>query len=205
MKNKICFGLWLIFIATSVSVRAEDNPAQAAARAALVKMLFEANQPQTPPATNQLATNATPWDMPEPSRELTIARTNSAQTNVVLAAPATLAVRTTPDVPAAVAPATPPVVVLSTPVVAPIKLQPAAAAPAAPKPAPLILGTKQSSTPAATNQLVTIYGTVYKNAQVEKVYWDGVMISYSTSGGGLGISKVYFKDLPKEFRQQYEK
>ena len=78
--------------------------------------------------------------MPEPSRELTIARTNYTQTNVVLAAPAALAVKTMPDVPAAVAPAAPPVVVLPAPVVAPIKPQPVAP-PATPKPAPLILGT----------------------------------------------------------------
>jgi len=203
MKNKIYFGLWLIFIATSISVRAEDNPAQAAARAALVKMLFDLNQPQTPPATN-----ATPWNMPEPSRELTITRPDSTQTNVVLAAPAALAVRTMPDDPVAVAPAAPRVVVLPASVVVPVKSQPAVTAPAAPKPAPLILGTKKSSPPAPLNpntQLVTIYGTVYKNAQVEKVYWDGVLISYSTSGGGVGMSKVYFKDLPQEFRQQYEK
>ena len=77
MKTKIHLGLLIVFIATSISVRAQDNPAkQAAARAALVKMLFDLSQPQTPPPTTPPATNTTPWNMPEPSRELTIARTN---------------------------------------------------------------------------------------------------------------------------------
>jgi hypothetical protein len=40
---------------------------------------------------------------------------------------------------------------------------------------------------------------------VEKVYWDGILVSYSMSGGGIGMTKVYFKDLPPDIRQQYEK
>jgi hypothetical protein len=54
-------------------------------------------------------------------------------------------------------------------------------------------------------EIVTIYGTVYKNTQVEKVDPDGLIISYSTPGGGLGMSKVYFTDLPDQFREQYHK
>jgi hypothetical protein len=80
--------------------------------------------------------------------------------------------------------------------------------PPAPKAAqPIVLG-KPPTPPAQVKpgtELVTLYGTVYKNAQVEKVYWDGILVSYSTSGGGVGMSKVYFKDLPPDVRQQYEK
>jgi hypothetical protein len=40
---------------------------------------------------------------------------------------------------------------------------------------------------------------------VEKVDPDGIIISYGTAGGGMGMSKVYFSDLLYEFRQRYEK
>jgi hypothetical protein len=53
--------------------------------------------------------------------------------------------------------------------------------------------------------IVTVYGTVYKNAQVEKVDSDGLLISYSTPGGGLGMAKVYFSDLPETVRAPYHK
>jgi hypothetical protein len=56
-----------------------------------------------------------------------------------------------------------------------------------------------------TNEIVTIYGTVYKNAEVEKVDPDGLIISYWTSGGGMAMCKVYFTDLPEDVRQRYGK
>jgi len=96
---------------------------------------------------------------------------------------------------------------------------PAAPEPAAPKPTKVatlamreptkaIAVAKMSRPPAQvkpTNEVVTIFGTSYKNAQVEKVDPDGIIISYGTAGGGMGMSKVYFSDLLYEFRQRYEK
>jgi hypothetical protein len=106
-----------------------------------------------------------------------------------------------------VAPAPVPAKALLAPSALNIRTEPTAA-PAAPKPAQAIILGNTPSPPAQVKpgtDLVTIYGTVFKKAQVEKVYWDGILVSYSTSSGGLGISKVYFKDLPPDIRQQYEK
>ena len=55
------------------------------------------------------------------------------------------------------------------------------------------------------NELVTTSGANYKNVEVERVMPDGIIISYTPVNGGLGMTKVYFKDLPAELRQRYEK
>ena len=64
-----------------------------------------------------------------------------------------------------------------------------------PAPAPVKTGT----------DIVTIYGTVYKNALVEKIDSDGLVISYSLHDGGLGMTKVYFTDLPENYRELYRR
>ena len=52
IKTKIVLGLCVLLGASFISVRAADNPAQAAARAALVQKLNELDHPRTlvPPA-----------------------------------------------------------------------------------------------------------------------------------------------------------
>jgi hypothetical protein len=92
-------------------------------------------------------------------------------------------------------------------IIAPATNQPAAL-PVTPKPrlAPPVLKIPTSSVPEkTTNEIVTVYGAVYKNAKVEKVEANGIIISYWTAEGGFAMCKVYFVDLPYEFRRQYLK
>ena len=90
---------------------------------------------------------------------------------------------------------------------APAKAKPAAA-PATPKPTPARAATKPPSPPVevkTTNEIATTTGEIYKNVQVEKTLPDGMIISYRSANGGLGMTKVYFEDLSAEVRQKYEK
>ena len=48
MKTGIVLGLCILLGAGFISARADDNPAQAAARAALLQKLNEPDRPQTP-------------------------------------------------------------------------------------------------------------------------------------------------------------
>jgi len=76
-----------------------------------------------------------------------------------------------------------------------------------PKPTPAVAATKSSSPPPKVNPTIEIRtadGTIYENAQVEKVEPDGIIISY-TLRGGSAMSKVYFNELSAELRQRYEK
>jgi hypothetical protein len=88
----------------------------------------------------------------------------------------------------------------------PQQLQPLAAKAT---PAPLTLvETKPLHPPMKmprTNDLVTTTGAIYKNAKLERVEADGLIISYTPPGSGMAITKVYFEDLPAHLRQQYEK
>jgi S1-C subfamily serine protease len=52
-------------------------------------------------------------------------------------------------------------------------------------------------------QIVTRDGTIYKSAAIQKVDPDGLTISYSMAGGGMGMAKLKFEDLPDELRQKY--
>ncbi len=181
MKTSIFLSLWVAVVASCLTVRAHDNPAQAAARAALEQKLNELDQPHSQPAPTLPA-------------------------GAKLERPRQTATNTTNPVPAkAVMPHPAPVTTASAPV-APPPL--AAAAPTASTPT-LVRAPTQATRPPVqpkpTNEIVTIYGTVYKNAQVEKVEPDGIIISYWTAAGGLAMSKVYFEDLPHELRQQYQK
>jgi hypothetical protein len=105
-------------------------------------------------------------------------------------------------VPAAVAP----VATVRT-VAVPAKTQPAAA-PVTPRTIPAPAATKSSSPPVKakpTNEIATVSGAIYKNVYVEKVEPDGIIISYTPSRGGMGMTKVLFDDLSAELRQKYEK
>jgi len=41
--------------------------------------------------------------------------------------------------------------------------------------------------------------------EVQKVMADAIVISYTPAHGDWAMTKVYFRDLPAEIRQQYEK
>jgi hypothetical protein len=104
--------------------------------------------------------------------------------------------------PAVVAPAT-----TARVVAAPSKTQPAAT-PATAKPTPAPAATESSSPPVKANpanEIATASGAIYKNVYVEKVEPDGIIISYTPTRGGVGMTKVYFDDLSAELRQRYGK
>lgn len=190
MKTRIILGLWVAVVASWVTVRAHDNPAQAAAREALEQKLRELDNPQIQPAP------VTPsWTAGEPNGE--------SATN----APHPIRAKAVTPVPAPPTAVAAPVNAASMSTPAPIKPPPVAAA-ERPKPTPVRAATQSSIPPVKlkpTNEIVTIYGTIYKNAQVEKVEADGIIISYWTAGGGMAMSKVYFEDLPYEVRQRFKK
>lgn len=187
MKIRIIVGYGAVLIASGMSTLAVDTPAQAAARAALELKLQELDHPQSQPATVPPS-----WDVVAPTGDSTSNLTDTVHPPTLVHQPA----------PTAVIPVTAPVVVAPAPTLAPIStLSPSASA--SPKPAPAPLANQTASPPVIVkppNDIVTIFGTVYKNAEVEKVESDGVIISYWTSDGGFAISKLDFKILPAELR-----
>ena len=181
MKIRIIFGFGAVLIASGMSTLAVDTPAQAAARAALELKLQELDHPQSQPATVPPS-----WDVVAPAAD---SKSNLTDTVHQPAPTATMRVAA-------------PVVVAPAPTPASIRTQsPSTSASPRPAPAPL---AKQIASPAVIrkppNDIVTIFGTVYKNAEVEKVESDGVIISYWTTDGGFAISKLDFKILPAELR-----
>ena len=54
-----------------------------------------------------------------------------------------------------------------------------------------------------TNQIVTRSGDVYKNVTIERHDASGITISYAMSGGGLGITKLPFENLPDNLQKKY--
>jgi len=50
---------------------------------------------------------------------------------------------------------------------------------------------------------VTLNGTIYNNVYVEKVEPDGIIVSYTLAGGGMGMTKIYLYELSDELRQRY--
>lgn len=56
---------------------------------------------------------------------------------------------------------------------------------------------------AQTLQIQTLDGKVYKDATIEKAAPDGLTISYSIAGGGIGIAKLKFPNLPPELQKKY--
>jgi hypothetical protein len=196
-----------------------DASAQAAALAALNQKMNELNLPeaQPPPVTHSTATLATaPMIAPlhEPSAAATpVTEAPTAEAPVAVApAMAPAAVAPVSAAAAAVAPApkvsTAPAAAASVAVVpiatpGPVTLPadtPRAAAPATPQ---LPSGSSGQARPA--NELVTTTGVIYKNVEVQKVMADAIVISYTPVHGDWAMAKVYFRDLPPEIRQQYEK
>jgi hypothetical protein len=75
-------------------------------------------------------------------------------------------------------------------------------------PTPAPAATVSSSPPVKvepTNDIATASGAIYKNVYVEKVERDGIIVSYTPTRGGMGMTKIYFDDLSTELRARYEK
>ncbi|MGD0350383.1 MAG: hypothetical protein ABSB84_08745 [Verrucomicrobiota bacterium] len=188
MKTIIWVGLCVGLGASFIAVRADDTLAQAAASAALEQQLKEPTQPPLASDTNSRAV------VVPPGKSATNI-TGTVSTNAV----------TPPTAPVA-APARKASAVVTPTVVAPATTQPAAA-PATPNPIPAPVATQSSRAPAQlvpTNQIMTVSGYTYKNAHVEKVEPDGIIISYTSGNGGMAMTKLYFEELPSELRQRYE-
>lgn len=202
MKTKVLAGLLFVMAAGFFPVLADDNPDQAAARAALVKKLLELNQPQTqtPPRWDSGAVVVRPDKSTNQIIEAVATKTEPPQTPP--------AATNLPAAPALEAPAAATPAVAVKPVAAPIKVPTPVPVPAISKPTPPPVAVKVPK-PAVklppAYDLVTITGAVYKEARVEKVEPDGVIISYVPARGGIAMTKVSFEDLPSYLRQQYEK
>jgi hypothetical protein len=69
--------------------------------------------------------------------------------------------------------------------------------------APLLSSPSKQKRP--TMQLVTMTGSIYKNVEVQRVMSDGIIISYTPTGGGWAMTKVNFGDLSPEQQQRYQK
>ena len=85
----------------------------------------------------------------------------------------------------------------------PVALPTTTPAPAAPEVPALPWSSPGKVRP--TNELATINGKIYKNVELQRVTDDGIFISYTPAHGGWAMTKVYFRDLPPDIRQQYEK
>jgi hypothetical protein len=55
----------------------------------------------------------------------------------------------------------------------------------------------------ATNEIETASGAIYRNALVEKVVPDGIVVSYTPADGGLAVTKINFDELSDQLRKQY--
>jgi hypothetical protein len=221
MKTKIFVGLCVALCANFISVRADDTGAQAAARAALEQKLNELDSSQTQPPPAPVATSEAVVAQPGksatnvtgtvPANAVTPQTAPAATIPVAApaAAPAPAAAAPAAATPAAVAPA-----IVAPAVVAPAATARAVAAPtvtqpvaaATPRPTPAPAAAKSSSPPAEarpTNEIATVSGAIYKNARVEKVEPNGITVSYTPAGGGIGAVKINFDELSDEWRQQY--
>jgi hypothetical protein len=67
------------------------------------------------------------------------------------------------------------------------------ALPTVAKPKPLVM----------PKEITTRAGKVYKNTKIERVDPSGITISYSMVGGGLGIAKITFDQLPTDLQRAY--
>jgi len=75
-----------------------------------------------------------------------------------------------------------------------------------PGPAPVVAKRSIPLAPAKpADEIVTTDGTIYSNPYVERVLSDGIIVSYSTASGGMGITKLFFDSLPDAVRRRYQK
>ena len=57
--------------------------------------------------------------------------------------------------------------------------------------------------PAAPTEITTQDGKVYRGVTVDRIEADGIVIDYRLEGGGSGIAKVKFVNLPENLQRQY--
>jgi len=186
MKTKCSnlVGLFIVIV-SCVSVHAYDNPAQAAAREALMQKFADWDRPQTrsAPEVDSLPVTAQPGESEaNPKVAVTTDSVTSALEEVSNNAkqPVTAPAKKKHE----------PAVAKSKPVQAhaPVKLA----------------GATTVAKPVG-DDIVTTSGEVYKNAYVEKVESNGLIVSYSIANGGLAMTHIAFADLPEQFRTRYEK
>ena len=200
--------------AALVSVRADDNSSQAAARAALAQMQFQLEHPQWQLPTNQPAI----WSFAAAE----INRTSPVQPNArwdsesAMAMPAHL--RNFPVAPAATNAVRQPNDISATPTKRAPKTMASVAAPApkakapaaltqrpATRPAPVEAKPSKVALPPPANELITVSGAIYRNVQVERVETNAIVISYSPTGGGLVMTRIFLDELSAESQQQFGK
>ncbi len=71
--------------------------------------------------------------------------------------------------------------------------------------APLLVGCVAGAQTGAKfpSQVTTSDGTLYKDAVKLRVEPDGIVVSYQPEGGGVGMAKLKFRDLPEDLQRQY--
>src|SRR6266404_3699487 len=57
--------------------------------------------------------------------------------------------------------------------------------------------------PAAPTEITTRDGKAYRGVTVDRIEADGIVIDYRLEGGGSGIAKVKFVNLPENLQRQY--
>ncbi len=209
MNTKIIVGLCMVLGAGCLSARADDTPAQATAREALEQRLTELDsrhgQPPlstvTPANTATNVTGTVPVNAETPQAG-TVAEAPATETQPPAAATTIEPIPT----PVVEAPATIVPVAAAPAAVVPAVAASAVAAPAMSQPTPAPVATESSVRPVpatGTNEIETATGAIYRNALVEKVEPDGIIVSFTPAGGGLAITRISFDELSDELRKQY--
>ena len=70
--------------------------------------------------------------------------------------------------------------------------------------APAILPSASKAIVAHPTEIKTIDGKTYSGVTVQRVEPDGIVAEYRPAGGGTGITKIKFKDMPANLQQQYK-
>jgi len=73
--------------------------------------------------------------------------------------------------------------------------------PAAPAAAPALESAKAISAHPA--EITTVDGKTYAGLTVQKVDPDGLLVEYTPAEGGIGITKIKFKDMPANLQKKY--
>jgi hypothetical protein len=64
--------------------------------------------------------------------------------------------------------------------------------------------TSQDATrPSIPSTIVAANGKIYQTVRLLRVEPDGLYVEFSPAGGGIGLGKIKFRDLPEALRQQF--
>jgi hypothetical protein len=72
-----------------------------------------------------------------------------------------------------------------------------------PKPVKDPEAVQQRLSPRPPTEIRTLDGRTYRVVNVQKVEPDGLFVEFVPAGGGIGLTKIKFRDLPDSFQQQY--